>query len=131
MLRRFRQWLSGNRDWRRVHDLAWAPVISVGPDGLSAFMHSTRDQLLSAVSGLDFELAGESEKFLRGTIPGTSAVLFLYGDGAQIHDGPKELYWAEYYDYQTPKSLTDELVSEVLELRSKNSFKPIPLPGSA
>jgi hypothetical protein len=127
----FRNWLRERREWRQMHDAAWSAVILPGPDGISPYMQSIRSDLLAAVPALEFELSGKDEKFFQGVIPGTNAVVYLYGDGAQIHDGPNELFWAEYHDYKTPQELTDRLVARVIEVQPNNSFKPKPLRGSA
>jgi hypothetical protein len=126
MLQRLRNWLLERREWRRIHDAAWSAVIIPGPDGISPYLQSIRADLLAAVPNLEFESCGESETFFQGTIPGTEAILYLYGDGAQIHDGPKELFWAEYYDYKTPQELTDSVVARVLEVPSNNSVRSFP-----
>jgi hypothetical protein len=131
MIQRFRKWLRERREWRRAHDAAWSAVIIPGSDGISPYMQSILADLLAAVPALKFELSGKDEKFFQGVIPGTNAVVYLYADGAQIHDGPNELFWAEYYDYKTPQELTDRLVAKVLEVQPNNSFKPNPLRGSA
>ena len=127
MFSRFRQWRSKRREWRHAHDSAWAAAIVETSDGLTPPIHATRDQLVARVGDLNFELSGRSERFLRATISGTTADLYLYGEGAQIHDGPKELYYAEYFDYLTPQELTAEVVAKVVELQPNNSFKPNPL----
>lgn len=116
MFSRFRKWNDRRREWRRTHDAAWAPATASTPDGLTAFIHAAKDQLLARFSGLDFEIGGQSELFLRASIPGTSAELYLHRDGAQIHDGPNELYYAEDYDYLTPQDLLDEVVAKLGEL---------------
>ncbi|WP_347259962.1 hypothetical protein [Rudaea sp.] len=121
MLSRFRQWRNKRREWRSTHDSAWATAIVATSDGLTPFIHATRDQIVARFGGFNFVLSGQSEKFLRATIPGTTADLYLYGEGAQIHDGPKELYFAEHYDYLTPQELSDELVARLIELQPNNS----------
>jgi hypothetical protein len=130
MLRCIRDWIDNRRQWRRMHDAAWVPVLPPGPDGVSPFLRHIHDDVLAAVPSLALERSGESETFFRGVIPGTSATLYLYSDGAQIHDGPDELFLAEYYDYETPQQMTDSLLARIRELQPNNSFKGMPLRGT-
>jgi hypothetical protein len=130
MLLRFRQWLSARRLWRRTHDSAWSAVIVPGPDGISPYLHSLRGDLLDAVPELQLRLSGDTEKYLHGTIPETKAIVYLYSDGAQIHEGPNQLFWAEYHDYLTPQELTEALVSRVRKVHPNPSFKVRPLRGA-
>ena len=123
MFLRFRQWFSARRSWRRTHDSAWSAVIVPGLDGTSPYLQSLRDDLLDAIPELQLRLSGDTEKYLQGVIPETEAIVYLYSDGAQIHDGPNELFWAEYHDYLTPQELTEALVARVREVQSNNSFK--------
>ena len=131
MLSRFRKWLQERREWRRIHDAAWSGVIMPGPDGVSPYLHSVRAELLATVADLDLQLYGETDRFYQGIIPGTDAVVYLYSEGAQIHEGSHELFWAEYHDYKTPQELTERLVARVCEVQPNNSFKPTPLRGAA
>jgi hypothetical protein len=119
MLRRFLNWRKTRRVRRQAHDLAWLPAIATTPDGLSAFIHLARDALESACDDLQFEVRGTSEKYLCGTSPSTTAIVYLHGDGAQIHDGERELFWSEYYDYDTPAQLVERLVESVENIMSR------------
>jgi hypothetical protein len=110
MLRRFLNWRKERKERRLAHDRAWLPAIAMTPDGLSEFIHLAREALISACGEIRFEVRGDSEKYLCGTLPGTTVTVYLNGDGAQIHDGPRELFWSEYYDYDTPAQLVERLV---------------------
>jgi hypothetical protein len=115
VLQRFLEWRRERKRWRRSHDAAWAPAIEITPDGLSRFIYQARDRLTEACGSIVFEARGESERFLYGTVPNTDVTIFVYSEGAQIYDGSKELFWSEYYDYETPDHLLGRLVPAAID----------------
>jgi hypothetical protein len=117
LLLKFRQWIKKHQEWHQAHQLAWAPAIVETSDGLTPFIHAAQAQLLSVIDGLHFEIAGKSEKYLSGTIQGTGLRVYLHSEGAQIHEGDKELFWSEYYDYKTPQDLIETIVSALTTKR--------------
>jgi hypothetical protein len=124
MLQRFLNWRTRRRERREAHDRAWLPAVAVTPDGLSTFIHSARGALINACGEIHFELRGTAEKYLCGTLPGTSATVYLNGDGAQIHDGPRELFWSEYHDYDNPEHLVNSLVESSLGIMASAAATP-------
>jgi len=58
------------------------------------------------------------ERFVQARIPGTSADVSIGGDGAQVFRGSEELFWSEYWDYDTPDDLLDRLCARIAELRA-------------
>lgn len=110
MLRRFREWRGETKRWSQSHSATWGPAAETLPDGLTRFICRARDSLTEACDGIRFEVRGESEHYLYGTVPHTDVIIFLYSEGAQIYEGSKELFWAEYHDYETPDHLIGSLV---------------------
>jgi len=116
MLHRFLNWRTERRKRREAHDRAWLSAIATTSDGLSAFAHLARDALIDSCDGIQFEVCGRSEKYLCGKLPGTNATVYLNGDGAQIRDGSRELFWSEYYDYDSPGHLVARLIESVAHI---------------
>jgi hypothetical protein len=116
---KIQRWLLDRRAARQAHDAAWAGHIGQDPLSINGFMRLVRDKLSAGAAPLEFQEStiGGSEILLVAEIPGTSAVLYVAGDGAQIHDGDKELFWSEHYDFPGPDELATAIVSRVAELR--------------
>jgi len=68
---------------------------------------------------------------LAGAISGTDLVLYLYLDEAQVH-GSKHRFIAEKWDYDSPDTLIDGLVSFVrARLQSNHAFESGPPSAAA
>jgi len=74
-------------------------------------MHQARDALTRTCGDIHFEVRGKSEDYLHGAVPGTAVVIYINGEGAQIFDGTREVFWSDYHDYETPTHLIYELVA--------------------
>lgn len=121
MFRQFVEWRKKARERRKAHDLAWNAFVTSSPDGLTEFDRKAEESLRRVIDGISFDKRGTSEPYLYGAIPGTTAVIYLHGDGAQIHDGPSELFWSEYYDYETPDDLVNTLVARARDIWSQHA----------
>lgn len=95
-----------------MRDRAWQPVIVPGPDGLTQFQIQVRERLRIEVGEISFQQhgPGQGEAYLKGTLPGTEATVFIYTDGAQILRGSKTLFHGEHWDYVSPKELIESFV---------------------
>lgn len=117
MHRRFLERLRLARDRREAHDAAWATSVTPTAGALGQFSHNAAESLRRNIAGIQFEERGQAERYLFAKIPGTEAVVYLYDDGAQIHEGSRELFWAEHHDYATPEELISSLVEVIKTVR--------------
>jgi len=87
---------------------------------------------LEPVTGpLALKRSGKRESYLAGAISGTDLVLYLYLDEAQVH-GSKHRFIAEKWDYDSPDTLIDGLVSFVrARLQSNHAFESGPPSAAA
>jgi hypothetical protein len=114
MLKRLRSWFREQRTWHTEHEATWAPVKQVGSDRLTAFQRECKAALVEALPNLVFETNGEKELYLVAELPNRSAKVYVYEDGANIHEAGND-FIAEEWDYKTPHELITAIVAEAKE----------------
>ena len=68
-------------------------------------------QLVASIGPVSLQQAGINETYLTGKLPGTEADIYIYSDGAQIHNGSKVIFMAEREDHATPQALIQQFAA--------------------
>lgn len=92
--------------------MAWDPVVAPGADGFTPFQRQTEAAFQALVPNAPLTRAGVREAFLTGPIPGSTAVVFIYLDGAEVSGGANSLR-AERWDFETPDALMEACLASV------------------
>ena len=131
MFRRLINWLQRQRLNSAAHASAWRGAAESGPDDLTNFQRLAVKALEPVTGPLALNRSGTGESYLSGSISGTDLVLYLYLDEAQVH-GAKHRFIAEKWDYDSPGTLIDGLVSFVrARLQSNRAFESGPPSAAA
>lgn len=126
MWNRLISWVRKQREWRRVHDASWSTIgTPSGDDGLTDFQRLAEQALVASVGPLPVDTAGDSDMYLTAKLPNTTAVIYIYADGAQIHAGSSPLFIGEREDYLNPSQLIERFVSVAHEfMQPRNTSGP-------
>jgi len=106
-----KRWRESSREWSYGQNVVWPTFLSVDANGLTRFQQEAIEQLVASIGPVQLEKAGTKETYLTGKLPGTEAIVFIYADGAQIHNKPKVIFMAEREDHATPQELLKQFVA--------------------
>lgn len=110
VLSRLRQAFAVSRAAHEANRETWELVAVPGLDGLTEFQRLAAKALAREFGSFPLKRHGESEYYLHGGVPGTSAEVFVYEDGGEVSNCAVELR-AERWDYSTPEELIKDLVA--------------------
>lgn len=112
MIWRFIKWRRKRVTWRAAHRIAWTPAVALGADGLTLFQQQAAAAYQAVVPSASLTRSGASDPFLTGTIPSTTAAVFIYRDGAEVAGGVRQLR-AERWDFESPEALVEAFLASV------------------
>ena len=106
----FKRWLNNRRATRAAHSAAWADAETYGADGRTSFQRRALEAIEPLTGSLDLKVAGESEHYLTGVLPGTDVTLYLYEEEIQAY-GTSHKFFSEKWDYESPEALVSKFLS--------------------
>ena len=111
MLNWLKRWRESSREWGHGQNVVWPDFVTVSVNGLTQFQNQAVQKLVASVGPIQLQQAGTTETYLTGKLPGTESVIFIYPDGAQIHNNSKAVFMAEREDHATPQELIQQFLA--------------------